>query len=100
MSGEGVNNFVFLTLHTTHKQRLMNEAAQKQVVFSFGKNNNFSKETDFHIFFLLLIILNLQMPGYNSSSSQMEIGCHFLCFQIKPQFFSKFLEKKSGENIP
>lgn len=98
MSGEGVNNFVFLTLRTTHKQRLMNEAAQKQVVFSFGKNNNFSKETDFHIFFfLLLIILNLQMPGYNSSSSQMEIGCHFLCFQIKPQFFFQSSWKRKVE---
>lgn len=33
VEGGGVNNFVFLTLRTTYKQRLMNEAAQKQVVF-------------------------------------------------------------------
>lgn len=44
VEGGGVNNFVFLTLRTTYKQRLMNEAAQKQVVFSFRMNNNFSKK--------------------------------------------------------
>lgn len=51
VEGGGVNNFVFLTLRTTYKQSLMNEAAQKQVVFSFRMNNNFSKKNDFHTFF-------------------------------------------------
>lgn len=92
VEGGGVNNFVFLTLRTTYKQRLMNEAAQKQVVFSFRMNNNFSKKKRFsYILFLLLLILNLQMPGCSSSSLTLRsrLVAIFLCFQIKPQLFLK-----------